>query len=185
MIDKLYASAEQKMQKAVEITRKDLASIRTGRANPALLDKVQVEYYGAPTPLSAVASVSAPEPRLIVIQPWDRSMVGPIERAILKSDLGLNPSSDGTVVRLVIPQLTEERRKELVKAVHRRAEEGRVAIRNIRREANDELKRLEKDKQISEDEARRAHERLDKLAHQYISQMDEIARQKEREILEV
>lgn len=185
LLDDIYASAEHKMKKAVEIARHDLAAIRTGRASSALLDKVQVDYYGAPTPINAVASVSVPEPRMITIQPWDKSMIAAIERAILKSDLGLNPSSDGTVIRLIFPQLTEDRRKDLVKTVHRRSEEGRVAIRNIRRDANDELKKLEHDKQISQDEAKRAHERLDKLAHQYISHLDEAGRLKEKEVLEV
>ncbi|MBI4491240.1 MAG: ribosome recycling factor [Chloroflexi bacterium] len=185
MIDKLFSAAEHKMQKAVEITRKDLATIRTGRASPSLLDKVQVDYYGAPTPINALASIAVPEPRMIVIQPWERGMIGAIEKAILKSDLGLNPSSDGTAIRLIVPQLTEQRRKDLVKSVHRRAEEGRVAIRNIRRDSLEELKKLEKDKQVSEDEAKRAHERLDKLAHQYIAQVDEVGQRKEQEVLEV
>jgi ribosome recycling factor len=185
MIDKLYGTAEHKMQRAVEILKKDLATLRGGRASPALLEKVQVDYYGTPTPLNAVANVSIPEARLIVIQPWDKSMIGSIEKAILKSELGLNPSSDGSVVRLAIPQLTEERRKDLVKTVHRRTEEARVAVRNIRREANDDLKKLEKDHQVSEDDAKRAHERLDKLAHQYINQLDEALRQKEKDIMEV
>ena len=185
MLEKLFQTTEQKMQKAVDITSKDLASIRTGRASPSLVEKIQVDYYGAPTPLNALASITVPEPRMVVIQPWDRSMIGAIEKAILKSDLGINPSSDGTVVRLIIPQLTEERRKELVKGVHRRAEEGRVAIRNIRREAIEELKRAEKDKQVSEDEAKRAHDRLDKLTQKYVARVDEASQQKEREILEV
>lgn len=185
MIDKLYETAEHKMQRAVEILRKDLSALRTGRASPALLERVHLDYYGTPSPVNQVANVSVPEPRLIVIQPWDRSMIGAIEKAIQKSDLGLNPSSDGTVIRLLIPQLTEERRKDLVKTVHGRTEEGKVAIRNIRREANDDLKKLEKEHQVSEDEAKRAHERLDKLAHQYIGQIDDAARQKEKEILEV
>lgn len=185
MLDELFSAAEHKMQKAVEITRKDLGGIRTGRASPSLLDKVQVDYYGVPTPISAVASVSVPEPRMILIQPWEKTMVGAIEKAILKSDLGINPSSDGTAIRLALPQLTEERRKDLVKNVHRRAEEGRVAVRNVRRDAMDELKKLEKEKHVSEDEVKRGQERLDKLSHQYIAQVDEAGKRKEQEVLEV
>src|SRR5438552_4010888 len=137
MADDVFASAEHRMKRAVEILQRDLGNIRTGRASPALLDKVQVDYFGAPTPVNNLATVTVPEPRLLVVQPWDRSTITAIERAIQKSYLGLNPSSDGTVIRLAIPQLNEERRRELVKQVHRRAEEGRVAVRNVRRETQD------------------------------------------------
>ena len=181
----VFNSAEHRMKRAVEILQRDLANIRAGRASPALLDKVLVDYYGTPTPITSLATVSVPEPRMLVIQPWDRSSLPAVEKAIQKSDLGLNPSSDGTVIRLVLPQLTEERRRELVKQVHRRAEEGRVAVRNIRRESHDELKKLEKEHQISEDELRRSLERLQKLTDSFIAQIDEIARRKEQEVLEV
>lgn len=181
----VFNSAEHRMKRAVEILQRDLANIRAGRASPALLDRVLVDYYGTPTPITSLATVSVPEPRMLVIQPWDRSSLPAVEKAIQKSDLGLNPSSDGTVIRLVLPQLTEERRRELVKQVHRRAEEGRVAIRNIRRESHDELKKLEKEHHISEDELRRSSERLQKLTDSFIAQIDEIARRKEQEVLEV
>ena len=185
MIDEVFSSAEHRMKRAVEFLQKDFAATRAGRASPGLLDKVQVDYYGTPTPISSLAGISTPEPRLLVVQPWDRTTISAIERAIQKSDLGLNPSSDGTVIRLVIPQLTEERRRDLVKQVHRRAEESRVTIRNIRREGHDEIRKAEKDKQISEDELKRATERLQKLTDGYIGQVDEMARRKEHEVLEV
>jgi ribosome recycling factor len=185
MPDDVFGSAEHRMQRAVEILQRDFANIRTGRASPTLLDKVHVDYYGQPTPINSLATVSAPEPRLLVVQPWDRSTVTAIERAIQKSDLGLNPSSDGTVIRLTIPQLNEERRRELVKQVHRRAEEGRVAVRNVRREAQDDLKKQEREHAMSEDELRRATERLQKLTDTYVGKIDETARRKEHEVLEV
>ena len=185
MADDVFGSAEHRMKRAVEILQRDYGNIRTGRASPNLLDRIQIDYYGNPTPLNGVATISVPEARLIVIQPWDRTTVGAIERAIQKSDLGLNPSSDGTVIRLAIPALTEDRRRELVKQVHRRAEEGRVAIRNIRRESQDELKKQERDHQISEDELKRSSERLQKMTDSHIAQVDEIAKRKEQEVLEV
>jgi ribosome recycling factor len=173
------------MSRAVEILQQDFANVRTGRASPALLDKVQVDYYGAPTPLNNLATISAPEPRLLVIQPWDRSTLPVIEKAIQKSDLGLNPSSDGQVIRLAIPQLTADRRKELVKQVQRRAEEGRVAVRNIRRESQDSLKKQEREHLISEDELKRASDRLQKLTDRFVAEMDEAAKRKEQDVLEV
>jgi ribosome recycling factor len=185
MSDDVFGSAEHRMKRAVEILQRDYANIRTGRASPALLEKVQVDYYGTLTPINNLATVSVPEPRLIVVQPWDRTTISPIEKAIQKSDLGLNPSSDGTVIRLVLPQLTEERRRELVKQVHRRAEEGRVAIRNIRREAQDEFKKLEREHAISEDELKRLGERLQKLTDSHVAQIEEIARRKEHDVMEV
>lgn len=185
MIDETYRSVEHRMNKAIEIFEQDLASVRAGRATPALLDKVLVDYFGTPTPVNALATVSVPEPRMILIQPWDKTTIGPIERAIQKSDLGLNPSSDGTVVRLVLPQLNEERRKELVKTVRRRAEEAKVAIRNCRRDAADDFKKLEREHQIGEDDHRRATERLQKLTDSVIVKVDEVAQRKEREVLEV
>src|SRR6266581_7889177 len=178
MIDDVFSSAEHRMGRAVEILQRDFSNIRAGRASPALLDKIQVDYYGTPTPINNLATVNVPEPRLLVVQPWDRSTITAIERAIQKSDLGLNPSSDGTVIRLAIPQLNEERRRELVKQVHRRAEEGRVAIRNIRRETQDELKKREREHAISEDELKRASDRLQKLTDSFVAQIDEVGRRK-------
>jgi len=144
MIEEILMDSEDRMQKTIEVLRKDFASLRAGRANPAILDKVQVDYYGVPTPINQMANVSAPEARLLVIQPWDKTVIPTIEKAILKSDLGLNPSNDGTVIRIAIPQLTQERRKELVKTTKKKAEDAKVGIRNIRRDANEHLKSLEK-----------------------------------------
>jgi ribosome recycling factor len=163
----------------------ELAAIRTGRASPALLDRIRVDYYGTSTPIPQVAAVSTPESRLLVIQPWDRQIVGAIEKAILKSDLGLTPSSDGKVVRLAIPPLTEERRKELVKMIRRRVEEGRIAVRNCRRDSVDELKKLEKDKKISEDDSRRGQERVQKETDRLVAELDHLGQRKEQEVLEV
>jgi ribosome recycling factor len=185
MTDDIFGSAEHRMKRAVEILQRDFGNIRTGRASPSLLDRVQVDYYGTATPISNLATISVPEPRLMVVQPWDRTTLPSIEKAIQKSDLGLNPSSDGTVIRLAIPQLTEERRKELVKQVHRRAEEGRVAIRNIRRESQDDLKKQEREHSISEDELKRSTDRLQKLTDKYIAEVDEVARRKEHDVMEV
>ncbi len=173
------------MKKTVEVFRRELASVRTGRASPALLDKVMVDYYGTPMPVNQLATISVPEARLLVIQPWDKSSLPNIERAILKSDLGINPVSDGNVIRLVIPQLTEERRQELVKLVRKKAEEERVAIRNIRREANEMIKDLESESEISQDEARRALDRVQALTNEYIARIDQLLKKKEEEIMEV
>src|SRR5579883_1263767 len=177
--------AEECMHHAQESLGPDLAAIRTGRASPALLDKIRVDYYGVPTPLPQVAAISVPEPRTLVIQPWDRSVLGAIEKAILKSDLGLTPTSDGKLVRLNIPPLTEERRKDLVKLTKRRVEEGRVHVRNCRRDALEELKKLEKDKKISEDDSRRGQERLQKQTEAAIAEIDRAGLRKEQEVLEV
>ncbi len=159
-------------------------AIRTGRASPALVERLQVEYYGVPTPLNQLAGTTVPEPRLLVIRPWDRNTIGIIEKAILKSDLGLNPSNDGQVIRLIIPQLTEERRRELGKQVAKRVEEARVSARNIRRDAIDMLRELEKEKMISEDELFEARDKVQHLTDDYIKQIDEIGKAKEAEILE-
>jgi ribosome recycling factor len=172
------------MDKTIEALHIDLRAIRTGRASPALVERVQVEYYGVPTPLNQLAGTTVPEPRLLVIRPWDRNTIGIIEKAILKSDLGLNPSNDGQVIRLVIPQLTEERRRELSKQVARRVEEARVSARNIRRDAIDMLRDLEKEKIISEDELFEARDKVQHLTDDYIKQIDEIGKAKEAEILE-
>ncbi len=174
-----------RMEYAVEDLQKKLATIRTGRAAVSLLDSVVVEYYGTPTPLSQMASVHAPEPNLLTVQPWDQTQLGAIEKAIRAADLGLNPSNDGKLVRVPVPPLTEERRKQLAKQVHVVAEEHRTAIRNVRRDANDRLKRLLKDKQISEDEERDALKEVQKLTDNYISKVDELAKSKEHEILSV
>lgn len=185
MLDELMTSLEASMQKAVDSLKREYTTIRAGRANPALLEKVTVEYYGVPTPINQVANISAPEPRLLVIQPWDRSVIGAIEKAILKSDLGLTPTNDGNLIRISIPQLTQERRNELVKVVKKKAEEFRVIVRNHRRDANDKIKKMEKDHSISEDEARKAAEQVQKMTDKYIEQIDKVLANKEAEILEV
>ena len=177
--------AEDKMKKSIEVLRDDLLSIRAGRANPALLDKITVEYYGQVTPLNQVAGISAPEARLLVVQPWDQSLIPVIEKEILKSDLGLNPSNDGKVVRLIIPQLTEERRRDLTKIVKKNGEDTKVAIRNIRRVAIDEVKKLEKDKEISEDERKVAEDKVQELTDKYIKEVDVVTKAKEDELMEI
>lgn len=185
MVATTYRDAEEKMKGAVSALRRDLASIRAGRASPSLLDKITVDYYGTATPLNQLATISTPEPRLLVIQPWDKNAISDCERAILKSDLGLTPATDGTVIRLAIPQLTEERRIELTKVVRKRAEEARIAVRNLRREANDRLKNLEKDSDISQDRQYREQERIQKLTDAYIEKLDQVLAAKEEEIMEV
>ena len=172
------------MDKAVEKTRHDLASIRTGRASTALLDGIKVDYYGTKTPLKQLAQVGAPEPRLLVIQPYEKNIIPDVERAILESDLGLNPQNDGIVIRLPIPELTRERREELTRYVHKLAEEGRIAIRNIRRDANDTVKELEKEHEISEDNAHRAMETIQEITDEHIKRIDEHLEHKEQEIQE-
>ncbi|MDK2824134.1 MAG: ribosome recycling factor [Clostridia bacterium] len=185
MIDEILLDSEDRMQKTIEVLRKEFASLRAGRANPAILDKVQVDYYGVPTPINQMANVTAPEARLLLIQPWDKSIIPNIEKAILKSDLGLNPASDGTVIRIAIPQLTQERRKELVKVIKKKAEDAKVGIRNIRRDANDALKSLEKNKEISEDENKKAQDDVQKITDKYIAEVDKILNNKEQEIMEI
>ncbi len=177
--------SEQKMNKAVDALRRELVTLRAGRANPSILDKIQVEYYGAMTPLNQVASITVPEARLLVIQPYDKTAINDIDKAIQKSDLGLSPSNDGAVIRITIPPLTEERRRDLVKLVKKYAEEAKVAIRNIRRDTNDDLKKLQKDGELTEDELRRSAEDVQKLTDKEIAKVDEVAAQKEKEILEV
>lgn len=176
---------ETHMKQVIEATKKEFSAVRTARANPALLDRVVVDYYGTPTPLRDIAGVSAPEPRLLVIQPWDKKALKDIERAIQKSDLGLVPASDGNVIRIAIPQLTEERRKELVKVVRRQAEEKRVAIRNVRRDANEKLKGVEKSGSITEDESRRGQEDIQKMTDKYVAEVERLLGAKEQEIMEV
>jgi len=177
--------AEQKMRGAVSVTQDDLGSIRTGRANPKLLDRLHVEYYGTPVALNQLASMSVPEPRMLVIQPFDRGAMTSIEKAILASDLGLTPSNDGTVIRLAFPPLTEERRRDLVKLAHDRAEEGRVSVRNVRRHSKETLERLEREHAISEDDLRRAEKELQRLTDQFVADIDERLEHKERELKEV
>lgn len=181
----IFQTTENKMKKSVDVFKKELGTLRAGRAVPSLLDRINVNYYNTPTPLNQLATISAPEPRLLVIQAWDKNAVGEIEKAILKSDLGLNPQSDGNIIRLAIPQLTEERRKELVKTIRKKAEEARVAIRNIRREANDLLKNQEKKGDISEDNLRTAQGEVQDLTDKQIKAVDEFLVQKEQEIMEV
>jgi ribosome recycling factor len=177
--------AEHKMEQALSHLREDLSSIRTGRASPAVLSRVTVEYYGTPVPLNQLASINVPEPRLLVIQPFDKNSIGQVEKAIQQSDLGITPSNDGQVIRLAFPPLTEERRKELVKQVHHRAEEGRVAVRNVRRHAKDDMEKLERDHLISEDELSRGEKELQKLTDRHVGEIDEIQRHKESELMEV
>jgi len=176
---------EQKMGKSIEVLQKELATIRTGRATPSLIEHIKVDYAGVPTPLNQIAGISAPEVRLLVIQPWDRGSIDSIEKAILKSDLGLNPASDGRVIRINIPQLTEERRQELIKVVRRRVEDGRIAVRNLRREAMDELKESEKSKNISQDEHKRMLNQLQKLTDSFTDNIEQIGQDKEVEVKEV
>jgi len=185
MIDDVFNDAKDRMTKAVEALRRELATIRTGRAHPGLVEHLRVDYYGVPTPLNQLATISVPEPRLLTIQPWDRQAMGAIEKAILKSDLSLTPTNDGTVIRLSIPQLTEERRRELAKVVRKKVEEGRVEVRNIRREGHDELRRLQREKLISEDDQYRGQERLQKLTDDFVQQIDRLGEEKEAELLAV
>jgi len=185
MVSEILSSADVKMGKTVEVLQRELATIRTGRASPALVEQIRVDYYGVPTPLGQMATISVPEARLLVIQPWDKGSLSSIEKAILKSGLGLNPANDGDVIRLAIPQLTEERRRELVRVVRKRVEEGRVAIRNVRRETMEQLRGLARNKEISEDEQKRALELLQRLTDRFIEESDRIARDKEAEVLEI
>jgi ribosome recycling factor len=185
MIDDALLSADSKMQKTVQVLKREMETIRSGRATSALVDQIMVEAYGTNTPLSQLASISVPEARLLLIQPWDRSIVGSVQKAIQKSDLGLNPMSDGEVLRLVIPPPTEERRKELVKVVHKRVEDSKIAVRNVRRDALEELRKLEKDKKVSKDENMRATEKLQKLTDRFIGEVSKVGADKESEIMEV
>lgn len=177
-------SAEERMQKAIQALQRDLSSLRAGRATPALLDRVQVEYYGAMTPVNQLANVNTPDSRTLMIQPWDKSSLADIERAIQKSDLGLTPSNDGNTIRLTIPALTEERRTELVKMTKKNGEEAKIAIRNIRRDANDDIKKMEKT-DISEDESRKHQEDIQKTTDKFITEVDKVLAAKEKEIMEV
>ncbi len=185
MIKEVINEAEEKMKKTLEVLRKDFSTMRVGRANPSILEKIQMDYYGTVTPINQLANISAPEPRLLTVQPWDKSIVPAVEKAILKSDLGLNPSSDGNIIRIIIPQLTQERRKELAKVTKKKAEETRVSIRNIRREQNERIKGLEKAKTINEDEGKRAQDDIQKMTDKFIKEVDRVLDIKEKEIMEV
>jgi ribosome recycling factor len=184
MIPEILKESEERMRKGVEALRKEFGTIRAGRANPGILEKVNVDYYGTPTPVNQLANISVPEPRLLLVQPWDKSSLPAIEKAILKSDLGFNPSSDGTIIRIIIPQLTAERRVELVKGVKKKAEEARVAIRNIRRDTNEQLKKMGKE-HASEDEVKRAQDNVQKMTDKYVKEIDSVTEIKEKEITEV
>ncbi len=185
MVDEIFEELNDRMGKSVETLKRDYSRLRTGRASVSLLDGIRVSYYDAPTPLNQMASLAVPEPRLIVIQPWDKTAIGDIEKAILKSELGLTPMNDGKIIRIAIPPLTEERRKELVKVARKMAEDNKVAVRNIRRDANEMLKELKKEKEITEDELYRSQEEVQKITDQFISQVDELCAAKETEILEI
>lgn len=184
-VKEIEGNAKSRMDKAVADLQHDMAAIRTGRANVGLLDSVRVDYYGTPTPLNQVANLHVPEPTLITIQPWDASQIGAIEKAIRSAELGLNPGNDGKLIRVPIPPLTEERRKEFVKKLHHVAEDHRVAVRNVRRDANDQVKKLLKDKLISEDDDRRAHDDIQKMTDATIAKIDQLMKTKEKEILEL
>ncbi len=185
MIKDILSSHEDRMKKSIESLKHEFASLRAGRATPSLLDKVLVDYYGAPTPVNQIAKVAVPEPRMILIQPYEKSVLHDIEVAIMKSDLGLSPNSDGTAIRLTIPALTQERRQELVKTVGKKTEEAKVALRNVRRDGNDDIKKLEKSKEITEDESKKGQEAMQKLVDKYIKLADEAKALKEKEVMEI
>jgi ribosome recycling factor len=185
MADDVFADVEHRMVKAVEALQRELQAIRTGRATPALVERLLVDYYGTPTPLQQIAAIHATDARTLTIQPWDRKALSEIEKAIQKSDLGINPTNDGQVVRLAMPPLTEERRKDLVKVVHKKVDEGKVAVRNCRRDAHDRLREQEKNKDISSDELKRGTDRLQKLTDRYTEEMEKVGHAKETEILAV
>ncbi len=185
MIDDALLDATDRMEKAADALRRDLATIRTGRASPALVEHLRVDYYGTETPLNQLATISTPEARLIVVQPWDKASIGAVEKAILKSDIGLNPSNDGIVIRLAIPQLTEERRRDIAKQVRKRVEEARVEVRNIRRDCHDQIRKLEHDHEISQDDLHRAENELQKLTDDNVKEIDKVGQEKEGEVLAV
>jgi len=185
MFLEVHKNLEEKMKKTILVLKEDLHSIRAGRANPALLDRITVDYYGSPTPLKQIASISAPEARMLVIQPYDSSSIKNIEKAITQSDLGINPSNDGKIIRLSIPLLTEERRKDLMKIVKKTGEDAKIALRNERREANDTLKKMNKNKELTEDDLKRAEDEVQKLTDKYTEIIDDLISQKEGEIMEV
>ncbi len=185
MIDETLLEAEEKMEKAIDHAKEDFGTIRTGRATPAIFSRITVDYYGTPTPLPQLASISIPEPRMALIKPYDASQIGAMERAIRDSDLGVNPNNEGTLIRIVLPQMTEERRHQMIKVARHKAEEARVSVRNIRRKAKDELDRIQRDGEAGEDEVRRAEKELEDVTHRYVAHIDEILKHKEAELLEV
>jgi ribosome recycling factor len=185
VIDETLFEAEEKMEKAVSVARDDMSSIRTGRANPSMFNKILVDYYGAPTPVNQLASFHVADPRMLTLTPFDKSAMANIEKAIRDSDLGVNPTNDGAIIRVVFPQLTEERRKEFIKVAHKKAEDARIAIRNVRRHAKDELDRLAKDGEVGEDDANRAEKELEKVTQKHVGDIDELLKHKEAELLEV
>jgi ribosome recycling factor len=185
VIEEILFEAEEKMESAVEHAKEEFAAIRTGRATPAMFSKILVDYYGAPTPVTQMASVGVPEPRMVIVKPYDASQLGPIERAIRDSDLGVNPNNEGTQLRIHLPQMTEERRREMIKVARSKAEEGRVAIRNVRRKAKEQLDRLVKDGKAGEDDGRRAEKELEDVTHRYVAVVDDLVKHKEAELLEV
>lgn len=185
MIEKTLSDTDTKMQKAVDALARELAAIRTGRATPALVEHIRVDYHGVPTPVNQIASISVPEAKMIVIQPWDRSSIRSIEKAILTSDLDLNPTSDSNVIRIVIPPLTEERRKDLIRVVHKRLEEAKISLRNLRREGIEKLRQAEKNREISQDQNTRASEQLQKITDNFVERVNHIGQDKETEIMEV
>lgn len=185
MIDETLLDAEEKMEKAVSVAKEELGTVRTGRASPAMFSRIVVDYYGAPTPLNQIAGVSIPEARMAIVKPYDVSQLNAVERAIRDSDLGVNPSNDGTIIRVVIPQLSEERRREMVKVAKTKGEDAKIAIRNVRRKANEELHRIAKDGEAGEDEVGRAEKELQHVTDKYVAQVDELVKHKEAELLEV
>lgn len=185
MIDETLLDAEERMEKAVSVAKDELSTVRTGRANPAMFSRIHVDYYGSPTPINQMASISIPEARMVIIKPYDASQLGAVEKAIRNSDLGVNPSNDGAIIRIVVPQLSEERRREMVKIAKHKGEEARVSIRNIRRKANEELHRISKDGEAGEDEVVRAEKELQHVTDKYVAQVDELVKHKEAELLEV
>jgi ribosome recycling factor len=185
VIDDTLLEAEEKMERAVEHAKEEFAAIRTGRATPAMFSKIMIDYYGTPTPVPQMASIATPEPRMALIKPYDASQIGAMEKAIRNSDLGVNPNNEGTQLRIVLPQMTEERRREMIKVARHKGEESRVAIRNVRRKAKEELDRIVKDGEAGEDEVRRAEKDLEDLTHKYVAHVDELLKHKEAELLEV
>ncbi|MEU4315024.1 ribosome recycling factor [Nocardia sp. NPDC024068] len=185
MIEEALFDAEEKMEKAVSVAKDDLGRIRTGRANPGMFSRVVVDYYGSPTPITQMSSITVPEPRMVVVKPYEQAQLGPIETAIRNSDLGVNPTNNGDILRISIPQLTEERRRELAKQARQKGEDAKVAIRNVRRKAMEELGRIQKDGEAGEDEVGRAEKELDKTTARYVGQVDELVKHKEGELLEI
>lgn len=184
-LEPLFAETQEKMERVIHVVKDEMGKIRTGRANPSMLDDIRVDYYGTPTPLRQLATISVPEPRVLMIQPWDKSALEPIERSIKKSDLNLPPNSDGKVIRLNIPQLTQERRQDFVKTAHKRCEEGRVAVRKVRQDSNETIKKYEKSHELPEDMAKKAFEKVQHFTDDFIKKIDEIMHHKEKDILEV